>query len=167
MSNIFVPSAFAQDPVVVGPLLTPTNAAQDLTFAKAVEARTRFERYASVCSIHFVGHVGHNLHVSERTFMPFAEGVRASDTVKPYAAWQGYDHLVYICKGEVRCHNFGEEKDLRYREEFLRQNLAIWRRLISDNMHHLDRQVIQIAIGECVDQIENVRSRQSKRREPR
>ena len=96
MSYIIYPRPFAEDPVVVGPLLPFSNEAQQQTYNAALEAARialvlggrDFSNDASIA------HVGHNLGVMRRRFMAFTTASQAIPTSQISLQQRCYDALI-------------------------------------------------------------------------
>ena len=168
MSIIHYPPAFAQDPIVSGPLLPPTNAAQMQTYNAAKEARGTYGVFPSkyLAPVAFMLHVGHNLKVAKRRFVPLSVIDSPADLQKPYGVWSGYEWLVLINPDlTVGWKYFKYDTDPRFREAGLREALCAFRRYRSEATDTNDVAGLDAAIHEAIDQIDRSRSVQRKRRE--
>ena len=168
MPYIHYPPAFAQDPVVSGPLMQPINEAQRQTYEAAKKAIGKPDGHTNPYSFSnsFASHVGHNLGVVNRRFVPFSVVDSLADLQKPYGLWAGYERLV-IVKADltVECRYFKYEAEHRFREAGLREALRAFRYYRLQATHASDVAGLDAAIHEAIDQIDRSRSVQRKRRE--
>lgn len=168
MAYIHFPQVFKSDPLIAGPLLEPTNEAQQETYDAAVKAKQDYDirHFDSDLAGHFAAHVIHNFSYAGRRFLPFSILESAADVVEPYSNWCGYDRL--ILWGNKYAHNLlpYTRSNMNSEDEY-RAALVLLRRFKHDAAHASDIVALDDAIEVCINRIDKVRMRQRKRRELR
>ncbi len=159
MSHIHFPLECANDPVI-GPLMPPTNEKQNETYIAALLAE---QQYAEKMYMRFDAvraHVGHNLAVAGRKFMPFSEIAGPEAVMEPYSKWQGYEHLVIVKDdGEISWCAYIFMPSNQLSEGQLMDCLLLFRRYLVQAVHPLDKVALDAAIAECIHQIDKQRKR--------
>lgn len=163
MSHIHFPPECTNDPVI-GPLMPPTNEAQIETYENALLTQQKYAETGHFISDVIKTHVGHNLVVASRKFMPFSIIEGPEIVMEPYSRWQGYEHLVTVeDNGKVSGHTFIFIPGYQLSEEKLQDCLLLFRRYLVQAVHPLDKIALDAAIAECIHQIDKQRRRQRKR----
>lgn len=144
--------------------MPPTNEAQRATYENALLAEQKHAENAYLFLDVVRTHVGHNLFVHGRKFMPFSVIEGPEVVMEPYSKWQGYEHLIVVeDDGKLSGPHCIFVPCLQLSEGEFQDCLLLFRRYLVQAVHPLDKVALDAAIAECIHQINKQRMRQRKR----
>lgn len=163
---IHFPAAFKRSELVHGPLLMPTNKAQQKTYDSVVKNMEFASRFTdSIIPYYLAAYVRHNLLCAGLRFLPVSIIGSPADLLEPYSKWRGYEYLIR-CDSE-NYYLLPQHSPLVYTEAHYMDALQALRRLKVDAINPSDILVLDDATAVCINQIDKLRMRQRRRREVR
>jgi hypothetical protein len=161
---IHYPAVFKRHELVHGPLLEPTNEAQQKTFDEVTRAKKLADGLRCGFKLFlFAACVRHNLNCAGLICLPVSIIESPADLVEPYSKWRGYEYLIRSDTAHYMLFQRGSSFD--YSEPTYADALQAMRRLKLDVTSTSDILVLDDAINVCINQIDKLRMRQRKRRE--